>query len=69
MAGIYEVCILEVDEVLVTSQTDIVPFVPRVGDIICESAVRFTVLEVRIKYLEKGMRFSVYVERQFKPDK
>jgi hypothetical protein len=62
MAGLYEVCILEVDEVLVTSQTETVPFVPRVGDIISEGQLRFTVIEVRIKYLEKGMRFSVYTK-------
>jgi hypothetical protein len=60
--GLYEVCILLVDDVLQTSQTDVVPFVPRVGDLIVEGTTKFKVIEVRIKYLPQGMRFSVYVE-------
>jgi hypothetical protein len=61
--GIYEVCILKGDDVLQTSQTDVVPFVPRLDDIISDGATKFKVLEVRIRYLPQGLRFSVYVEQ------
>jgi hypothetical protein len=61
--GIYEVCVLMGDDVLQTSQTDVVPFVPRLGDLIVDGLVKFKVIEVRIKYLAQGMRFSVYVEQ------
>lgn len=61
--GIYEVVVLEGDDVLQTSQTDFVPFVPRKDDLIVDGASKFRVAEVRIKYLPAGMRFSVYVER------
>jgi hypothetical protein len=60
--GIYEVCVLMGDDVLQTSQTDAVPFVPRKDDLIVDGLVKFRVMEVRIKYLAQGMRFSVYVE-------
>lgn len=60
--GIYEVCVLVGDDVLMTSQTDIVPFVPRVQDVIMDGLQKFRVSEVRIKYLPQGMRFTVYVE-------
>jgi hypothetical protein len=58
----YEVCILQEDDVLQTSQTEAVPFVPRQGDIIVDASTKFKVLEVRIRYLPQGIRFSVYVE-------
>jgi hypothetical protein len=61
-SNIYEVCVLFGDDVLQTSQTDTVPFVPRRDDLIVDGIVKFRVLEVRIKYLPAGMRFSVYVE-------
>lgn len=61
--GIYEVCILLGDDVLQTSQTDVVPFVPRKDDVIVDAHVKFKVIEVRIKYLAQGMRFTVYVEK------
>ena len=50
------------DDVLQTSQTDMVPFVPRKDDLIVDGLTKFKVMEVRIKYLPQGMRFSVYVE-------
>lgn len=63
VTGIYEVCILYGDEVLMTSQTDLVPFVPRENDIIMDAAARYKVTEVRLKYLAQGMRISVYVKK------
>lgn len=61
--GLYEVCVLVGDDILMTSQTDVVPFVPRTSDIIMDALVKFKVIEVRIKYLQQGMRFTVYVEK------
>jgi hypothetical protein len=60
--GLYEVCILRGDDVLQTSQTDVVPFVPRKDDVIFDGHTKFKVLEVRIRYLAQGMLFTVYVE-------
>lgn len=63
VTGIYEVCVLYGDDVLMTSQTDLVPFVPRENDIILDGSSRFKVYEIRLKYLPQGMRISVYVKK------
>lgn len=60
---LYEVCILLGDDVLQSSQTDSVPFVPRKNDIIMDNFVKFKVTEIRVKYLEQGIRLSVYVKK------